>query len=690
MNTQPILKAFYNDTAIEDWDLQKVADYDSEFEMTRKRKAREILDNWKRKLGLLVFSDEFLVRRLVQTGTLEMVYTEEKPEAFQWREYWEFTRTKKDDHEKLQKTPEHKIYSDFFVPPTTRSESDDKETDSDNFSPDKRDPKNFTVFFLDDSVAFDENDDGNPYMFQDKNISALFTSYRLNAQQMARESGLSIETDYHEILSLSHILLLQADNFSDLQIEQFSGDTLVDFHKHMRNTYIIKNKVAQSVKAIFRECIEIALDEDLGPKEAEKTLERSFTKSFDDPIDQKKFERMRTDYSCIFRKAIRSTQDTILYWYHFTTKYDKRIDKISVSNKVGKKKATSLVYREIKQLLPDITDANLCHIILKARKIRTLFSAVEVDKIKQVSYSANAISGLFYTQIQNIIEYVANSKSNSNTSGSTKLLDTKVSESATFPIYPTYIFNHLGSDDVTSTPTKSQVSDLKVKKVSEYSNENANYYGINVESLCPICKLNHEDEDGIKGEYKDGSYYIKCEASKSDTLCLTPKYLDWQGKLIGILTDKNRSKLYKRYNEETRLDPWINSETSESSQSESANNHLSRDYFFKYTDSEAKCPICEEVHTRLGIWDDWSWLGKNDHYYLNCPFRIDQKKAITVIQCLVEGVPNKSREVEPHYSHDSSIHPNKPRLYQYAVEHGMDPEKFSIVTEAEKNRWAMG
>jgi len=61
----------------------------------------------------------------------------------------------------------------------------------------------------------------------------------------------------------------------------------------MRNTCIVKTKVTQGVKTIFRECIEIALDEDLGLKEAEKTVERSFTKSFDDPIDQKKFERMR-------------------------------------------------------------------------------------------------------------------------------------------------------------------------------------------------------------------------------------------------------------------------------------------------------------------------------------------------------------------------------------------------------------
>ncbi|CAG8666791.1 5727_t:CDS:1, partial [Ambispora gerdemannii] len=46
---------------------------------------------------------------------------------------------------------------------------------------------------------------------------------------------------------------------------------------------------------------------------------------------------------------------------------------------------------------------------------------------------------------------------------------------------------------------------------------------------------------------------------------------------------------------------------------------------------------------------------------------------------------------------NSPIHPNKTHLYQpeaglcqYAIEHKMDPEKFSIITEAEKNRWAVG
>ncbi|CAJ0829047.1 10264_t:CDS:2, partial [Entrophospora sp. SA101] len=31
------------------------------------------------------------------------------------------------------------------------------------------------------------------------------------------------------------------------------------------------------------------------------------------------------------------------------------------------------------------------------------------------------------------------------------------------------------------------------------------------ETLCPLCELNHEDEEGVEGRYEAGSYYIKCE-----------------------------------------------------------------------------------------------------------------------------------------------------------------------------------
>jgi hypothetical protein len=54
--------------------------------------------------------------------------------------------------------------------------------------------------------------------------------------------------------------------------------------------------------------------------------------------------------------------------------------------------------------------------------------------------------------------------------------------------------------------------------------------------------------------------------TKSDKK-LTPEYLDWHTKLTGlpsILTDKIRSKLYKRYKKETGNEPWQLSEVYES------------------------------------------------------------------------------------------------------------------------------
>ncbi|CAG8618974.1 999_t:CDS:2 [Diversispora eburnea] len=50
----------------------------------------------------------------------------------------------------------------------------------------------------------------------------------------------------------------------------------------------------------------------------------------------------------------------------------------------------------------------------------------------------------------------------------------------------------------------------------EFNDENINYYGISDEASCPLCKLDHDDEEGIKGEYKDETYYIKCEQNKKE------------------------------------------------------------------------------------------------------------------------------------------------------------------------------
>ena len=50
--------------------------------------------------------------------------------------------------------------------------------------------------------------------------------------------------------------------------------------------------------------------------------------------------------------------------------------------------------------------------------------------------------------------------------------------------------------------------------------------------------------------------------TKSDKIII-PEYLDWHAKLSGlpsVLTDKIRSKLYKRYKKQTGNEPWQLSE----------------------------------------------------------------------------------------------------------------------------------
>ncbi|RHZ53302.1 hypothetical protein Glove_443g48 [Diversispora epigaea] len=134
----------------------------------------------------------------------------------------------------------------------------------------------------------------------------------------------------------------------------------------------------------------------------------------------------------------------------------------NLDNLTSDKTARTKLYKEMKPFLPHVTDLNLRKKTQRTWKILKLFGEEEVGiaKIKQVTYSASTISELTNAQIQNIIDY---------------------------------------------------------------KQKNIDYYGVNAESPCPICKLNHEDEDGINGEYKNGSYYIKCEASGINIIILASK-----------------------------------------------------------------------------------------------------------------------------------------------------------------------
>ncbi|CAG8448678.1 3913_t:CDS:2 [Cetraspora pellucida] len=297
------------------------------------------------------------------------------------------------------------------------------------------------------------------------------------------------------------------------------------------------------------------------------------------------------EVSSIFQ-AIRSGQNAILCWYHFAEKYDKRIDEVSVDKKVGKKKAMGIVYNEVKQLLPEITDVNLRQKLLRARKIRTLFSAIGVEKIRLVSYSANAISNLSYTQIQNIIDHVTkicvNKIHGSENYVTSRIESTESSSQAYIPSGLKAIsdkkMNILDTSQARvlyasqSKPTydrsyfRNKTLDQYPNLYQEGSDGNDDYYGITDESLCLLCKLDHDDENGIKGKYKIGSYNLKCEQCEIE--------VKWEAKLTELpspLTDNIYSRLYKRYKKKTGLNPWINFETSE---------------FFQVKDNKNKTEVC--------------------------------------------------------------------------------------------------
>ncbi|PKK66693.1 hypothetical protein RhiirC2_753054 [Rhizophagus irregularis] len=145
-------------------------------------------------------------------------------------------------------------------------------------------------------MGFDEYVDRNdqPFIFKTKNIPSLFESYRSKALAHAQNSGLIMTKNYHEILSLSHILLLQMDNYSETQVKTFSRETLEDLRKDIKSKLIGKEKVTRDVKSILQEYIEIALDDnDGGLHELRETITESFSIKFNSTAEKEFLRRMK-------------------------------------------------------------------------------------------------------------------------------------------------------------------------------------------------------------------------------------------------------------------------------------------------------------------------------------------------------------------------------------------------------------
>ncbi|CAG8649107.1 2443_t:CDS:2, partial [Paraglomus occultum] len=231
------------------------------------------------------------------------------------------------------------------------------------------------------------------------------------------------------------------------------------------------------------------------------------------------------------KNTIQAKQEEILCWYYYGKDFEKMVSEI-LSNPLGcknNKRANDLargqVYDEMISHLSGITRENLRKKTQRIIKIYNLFETIGKDKIKQVrSYSATTISCLTDTNIQNIINSVSKKSHNCETNPSRTY---KEKLSSDFSLSPKIELDvsvdapPVSKSTVKETsPETKQYPDLYFEYMSK---KNIDYYGVNAETPCPICKLNHEDEDGINGEYKDGSYYIKCEASGIDIIILASK-----------------------------------------------------------------------------------------------------------------------------------------------------------------------
>src|ERR1051325_4431454 len=227
-------------------------------------------------------------------------------------------------------------------------------------------------------------------------------------------------------------------------------------------------------------------------------------------------------------KAEKTGRKEKLRWYYYSEEYEKKVVTLSSENNISDQMARTQIYNEMELYLPGKKREYLRKMTQKAKNIYTLFKGIGIDKIGVVTSSADAISRLTDAQIQNIINLYTDeliksqkligvnncSRARDLPSESKKSPDVRISTPPTTKTNQTNV-------QAQSKPTydrayfRNKILDQYPNLYRECSCENFDYYGITDETscgdyICPLCKLGHDDEE-IEGEYKAGSYFIKCE-----------------------------------------------------------------------------------------------------------------------------------------------------------------------------------
>jgi len=229
--------------------------------------------------------------------------------------------------------------------------------------------------------------------------------------------------------------------------------------------------------------------------------------------------------SDLFDKAIKMGQKQILCWFYYSLEFENKVRNLTADGKTKDKTARSKIYKEMKPLLPNITDVNLCKKTERAQKILKLFGegGVGIDRIKYITYSTSTISGLKYAQIQYIINQVTSktvtkchdhtTSKNTNSNQSSAFIPPKAEVSTSASVLSSSQSNPIYDRTYFRNKTLDQYPTL----YREFSSENFDYYGITDKTscdpkrTCPLCSLDHDDKEGIDGRYEAGSYFIKCE-----------------------------------------------------------------------------------------------------------------------------------------------------------------------------------
>ncbi|UZO28516.1 uncharacterized protein OCT59_022037 [Rhizophagus irregularis] len=229
----------------------------------------------------------------------------------------------------------------------------------------------------------------------------------------------------------------------------------------------------------------------------------------------------------LFDKAEKTGRKEKLRWYYYSEEYEKKIVTLRSENDISDQMARTQIYDEIELYLPGKKREYLRKMTQKAKNIYTLFKGIGIDKIGVVTSSADAISRLTDAQIQNIINLYTDELTKSqkligvNNCSRTHGLPAEVPAFSQPNAPSEMISSDMSQANVPSTsqanPTydrayfRNKALDQYPNLYREFSSEKFDYYGITDETPCPLCKLDHDDEEGIEGRYEARSYFIKCE-----------------------------------------------------------------------------------------------------------------------------------------------------------------------------------